>query len=115
MFGAVLHLTSRKIVESQEIDQPCFGETLTIIEFTSRILLHYSIRFIVLKAEGRSRGPVNAEDSGVGQAGGALDDFAQMRLLKLSSGMNEPTRTAESPVWTGHSTRSVDSKCNAAW
>jgi hypothetical protein len=40
MAGAVLRLTSRKIVERQEISQPCFGETLTIFEFTSHILLH---------------------------------------------------------------------------
>jgi hypothetical protein len=40
MAGAVLRLASRKIVESQEISQPCFGETLTVFEFTSRILSH---------------------------------------------------------------------------
>jgi hypothetical protein len=40
MAGAVLRLANRKIVESQETSQPCFGETLTIFEFTSRILLH---------------------------------------------------------------------------
>jgi hypothetical protein len=33
-------ITSGKIVESQEINQPCFGETLTVFEFKSRILLH---------------------------------------------------------------------------
>jgi len=40
MAGAVLRLANRKIVESQEINQPCFGETLTVFEFKSRILLH---------------------------------------------------------------------------
>jgi hypothetical protein len=44
MAGAVLRLTSRKIVESQEINQPCFGETLTVFEFTSHILLHQLIK-----------------------------------------------------------------------
>jgi hypothetical protein len=37
MAGAVLRLTNRKIVESQETGQPCFGETLAVFEFTSRI------------------------------------------------------------------------------
>jgi hypothetical protein len=37
MAGAVLRLANRKIVESQETSQPCFGETLTVFEFMSRI------------------------------------------------------------------------------
>jgi hypothetical protein len=34
----LLRLTNRKIIESQEINQPCFGETLTVFEFTSHII-----------------------------------------------------------------------------
>jgi len=40
MVALFLRLTNRKIIESQEINQPCFGETLTVFEFTSHILLH---------------------------------------------------------------------------
>jgi hypothetical protein len=33
-----LRLANGKIVKSQETSQPCFGETLTVFEFMSRIL-----------------------------------------------------------------------------
>src|SRR5208282_5414325 len=33
-------LSNKKIAESQQNDQPCFGKTLTIFEFTFRILRH---------------------------------------------------------------------------